>query len=86
MLRFMMIQRSAIQRGRVPRIARLQCERTRFALADAANLLINRSFAFIVTLGYVGASAQTDGRSGVKVPYVKGLTSHYGPESWVADR
>jgi hypothetical protein len=34
----------------------------------------------------VGASAQTDGRSGVKVPYVKGLTSHYGPESWVADR
>jgi hypothetical protein len=33
-------------------------------------------------MGNLGASAQTDGRSGVEIPYVKGLTSHYGPESW----
>jgi len=29
-----------------------------------------------------GSVGETDGRSGVEVPYVKGLTSHYGPESW----
>jgi RNA-directed DNA polymerase len=34
----------------------------------------------------VGASAQTDGRLGVEVPYVKGLTSHYGPESLHPDK
>ena len=39
----------------------------------------------LLALFLLGASAQTDGRSGVGVPHVKGLTSHYGPESWGVD-